>query len=136
MDWIFEKKEESPLSHLCFLKNTYPINVNITTYDTLSEDEHKDIRANIIQALYDATNANEIEFGERISVDYITDVIINCDGRIKSAYLDGINYTTQAVYYDEYDGVFKEVTLGSDASLTRESQGDTQSVLAHRFEKK
>lgn len=112
-DVIYELDIEALLPHTVFFKNIYPLSVNISTYDSLNEKTQDSIKVNVINALYNSVNSSQLEFGESINTDYLSRVIIDSDDRIKDVSFDSINYYIKAIYYDDQDKTFKEVTIPS-----------------------
>ena len=99
---LYETDVEALLPHTVFFRNKYPLTMNISTYASLDEDVQSDIMTNVISSLYKNLNSSSIEFGDPVSVDYLTEVVKKADARIKSVAFDNITYTTEAVYKDKY----------------------------------
>lgn len=108
---LYELKEEALLSRIIFFKNKYPLDMSISTYATVDNTTKQDILNNIYTALYSNLDSNNIEFGDSISLDYLTDTITSADARIKSVSFDALTYTTYAVYYDAHQNSFVEIAL-------------------------
>lgn len=133
---LYEVDIEALMPHIAMFKNIYPLTVSISTYNNLDNETQADITRNIIRALYQDTNSAELEFGEAISVEYLSNIVKNSDDRIKSVTFDNIEYITKAVYYDKYDKIFKEVTINTDASiLSPESYTSQLDILNAAFKK-
>lgn len=98
---------------LCMLKNKYPVVCKIIPQYKLTNVQANSIKSNIIKALYNNLNSRKVEFGSEISYDYLYNIIINSDERIKSVILDDVVYTTYAVYFDSIERSYKEVEINS-----------------------
>ena len=107
----YEISKEALLPHTVLLKNIYPIEMSISTYSALNPETQNIIIKNVIDSLYKYTNSTKIEFGEQISVDYLTQIVKNSDDRIKDVSFNSISYTTKAVYYDDLQKEYKTITL-------------------------
>lgn len=101
-------------SHICFFKNKYPVKCTIIPQYKLSSTQEADLKNNIYLALYKNLNSNELEFGDKISQDYLYTIISQADARIKNVILDSIEYTTYATYLDSNTGTYKEVQVSGD----------------------
>lgn len=73
---------------ISMIQERYALNVNISTKYKVNSPEQSDILKNVVNALYNAFNAREVEFGEEIPYDEIVNVIQNADERIKLAVVD------------------------------------------------
>lgn len=98
---------------LCMLKNKYPVVCKIIPQYKLTVVQSNSVKSNIIKALYNNLNARKVEFGDEISYDYLYNIILNSDERIKSVILDDIKYTTYAVYFDSDERKYKEVEINT-----------------------
>ena len=99
-------------SHFCFFKNKYPLKCTIIPQYKVSYTQENEIKENIKKALYQNLNSQEIEFGEKISMDYLYKIISESDSRIKNVILDSPVYTTYAVYLD--NGDYFELPISGD----------------------
>ena len=88
--------------HVAYFRNIYPIECTITAQTELNNQQKQEIRNNIINALNDNLSAKKVEFGEAIAYDLVYNIINNADPRIKYVSLFNINYSTEAVYYDNF----------------------------------
>lgn len=113
---IYELDVEALMPHVVFFKNIYPLTVNISTYDSLNSKIQEEIQKNILRALYDGVNSSQVYFGDPISTDYLSNIIVNSDDRIREVSFGSINYYTRAVYYDAQAKEYKEVTLPGSIS--------------------
>lgn len=113
-DFVPLDSPNDTFSHFCFFKNKYPVICNIIPQYSISDAQKMEIISNIKLALYKFLNSQEIEFGEKIQSDYLFDVIIKADNRIKTVMLDNIEYTTYAVYYNNDDRLFYEIQVSGD----------------------
>lgn len=98
---------------ICLLKNKFTINCNIIPVASVSDIQKNEIKQNISQAIYQALNARNVEFGEKIEYDTVYRIILNSDKRIKAVMLENIEYSTYAIYCeDTLNGtVWKEVCV-------------------------
>lgn len=113
---LYEQKKEPLLPHIVFFKNKYPISMSISTYNIVSRNVQEDIRSNIIHAFYQNLDSSNIEFGDNISLDYLTQIVKDADARVKNVAFEALTYTTYAIYWDEYQQLFKEIKLPATAS--------------------
>lgn len=81
------------------LKNKFTINAKILTYYKLSNEEIKDLKKQIQQALRLKYNSRELEFGESIAYDDLVNTIEKSDSRIRTAIVDIPAYTTYTANY-------------------------------------
>ena len=102
--------------HIAFLRAKYPINMTITTYSVVGPDIQADIKQNILTALYNGLNSSEIEFGDKIELDYLTKIVMDSDTRITSVLFDNIEYNIEAIYYDKVRG-FVGIILPTEYDL-------------------
>ena len=70
-------------SDIACIKNYVKLNAEITTVKKVTLADELDILSNIYKAIYENFNLRKLDFGERIPVDTIKDVIKNADQRIK-----------------------------------------------------
>ena len=129
------KDIESPTSissHFCFFKNRFPIDCRITTQYPLSSVEANEMLATIRTALYSHLSSKEVEFGSEVTLEYVKEVILNSDARIKDLNMSNINFTTYAVYYDPslvdsgYPFVEVEInTSGDEVDIEQEFTNDS-----------
>lgn len=113
---LYEQIEEPLLSHIVMFKNKYPLSMNIATYNTVSRAVKQDILSNIYSALYKNLDSSNIEFGDNISLDYLTHIVTNADTRIKSVTFEALTYTTSAIYWDEAQQSFIEIDMPKSIS--------------------
>lgn len=113
-DFVPLSSPNDKFSHFCMFKNKYPVICNIIPQYAISTAQKQEVIKNIKSALYQYLNAQEIEFGDKISSDYLYRVILQADNRIKNIILDNINYTTYAVYYNSDSHLFYEVQVSGD----------------------
>ena len=73
---------------IAYIKNKYPLKVNIATTYKVNTDEQLSIISNIRKALYENFNAHEVDFGEELPYDRLVSVMENADSRIKNIILD------------------------------------------------
>lgn len=113
---LYEIDEEALLSHIVFFKNKYPITMSISTYNSVSKTVREEILKNIITAFYNNLDSSNIEFGDEISLDYLTEIAKGSDTRIKNVAFEALSYTTYAIYWDEVQGMFIEIALPKSVS--------------------
>lgn len=131
---LYELEAEAVMPHIVFFKNIYPVNMSISTFNIVDAETQKDIMKNVINALYVNTNSIQMEFGEPISLGYLEDVVINSDSRIKNVAFDSVNYTTKAIYYDDRENKFIEVTLNDDQSTVVPTMTDDSGQTSTAYE--
>lgn len=107
-------------SHFCFFKNKYPLSCTIIPQYKVSFTQENEIKENVRKALYKYLNSQEIEFGEKISTDYLYKIITEADSRIKNIMLDSPIYTTYAVYLE--NGIYKEIPISGNINDSCELQ--------------
>ena len=129
----YEIDIEALMPHIAYFRAKYPIHMTITTYSVVGADIQSDIKTNILNALYQNVNSSQLEFGERIELDYLTDIVLKSDTRIKSVVFDNITYDIEAVYYDEHKKQFTGVMLPYNLELPNYS--DEASVIAYTIGK-
>ena len=133
---VYELDIEALLPHTVFFKNVYPLQFDISTYEALNVETQTIIMRNVIIALLENTNSKEIDFGEEISLEYLANIVENCDDRIRTVSFHSLDYTTKAIYYDKDSQSFVEVELDDDLSvLEPENYRSLDSVLKARFKK-
>lgn len=86
---------------IVLFKNKFIVNAKILTYYKLSNEEIKDLKKQIQQALRLKYNSRKLEFGESIAYDELVSTIENSDSRIRAAIVDVPTYTT---YTSNYSG--------------------------------
>ena len=126
----------SSRSNICYFKNKYPVTCKIIPQYSLNAVETQEVKTAIKQALYNAVNAKEVNFGEEIPFEVVYDAILNADKRIKTVSLDNIDYTTYAVYFDGKS--FNEVDITHTDHMVNITSPDNLkvSVLRGVFESK
>lgn len=133
---LYELDVEAMLPHIVFFKNIYPVRLDISTYEPQGADTQNIIMSNVITALFENTNSEEIEFGEDVSLEYLVKIVENSDDRIRTASFSSLDYVTKAIYYSKEDSAFKSVTLDSDMSILEpEDYRSEESILKARFKK-
>lgn len=85
--------------YFCFLKNKYKINVKITPQYRLTQIQIDELQNNVRLQILNNLNSKQIEFGDEADYDFIYDLIMSSDERIKAINLDDITYQTYAVYF-------------------------------------
>lgn len=108
---------ESWRTHICMIKDVYPLEVTITTdyeYDSVLKAE---ILSKIKAKLYDSLNSKHIEFGEPMVVSDLETLIESADDRISNASIFSITYKTYAVYWNGEE--FREVLIGEKGIASR-----------------
>ena len=101
---------------IVLFKNKFTVNAKILTYYKLSNEEIKDLKKQIQQALRLKYNSRKLEFGESIAYDELVNTIENSDSRIRAAIVDVPTYTT---YTSSYSGDSKlNTTLSENAAAT------------------
>lgn len=101
---------------IVLFKNKFTVNAKILTYYKLSNEEIKDLKKQIQQALRLKYNSRKLEFGESIAYDELVSTIENSDSRIRAAIVDVPTYTT---YTSSYSGDSKlNTTLSENAAAT------------------
>jgi len=126
-------------SHICYFKNKYPLEIKVIPQYTLSTAQQKEVVEAIKKALYNNLNSEMVEFGSEISLDYVNQIILSADSRVKSAIIGNINYTTYAVYKDE-EGTFHEVVLNDtdeelvDAIVYRDDKVQSKIIVTVDYE--
>ena len=101
---------------IVLFKNKFTVNAKILTYYKLSNEEIKDLKKQIQQALRLKYNSRKLEFGESIAYDDLVSTIENSDSRIRAAIVDVPTYTT---YTSNYSGDTKfKNSLPEDSDIT------------------
>lgn len=101
---------------IVLFKNKFTVNAKILTYYKLSNEEIKDLKKQIQQALRLKYNSRKLEFGESIAYDELVNTIENSDSRIRAAIVDVPTYTT---YTSSYSGdSILDTTLSENAAAT------------------
>lgn len=101
---------------IVLFKNKFTVNAKILTYYKLSNEEIKDLKKQIQQALRLKYNSRKLEFGESIAYDELVNTIENSDSRIRAAIVDVPTYTT---YTSSYSGdSLLDTTLSGNAAAT------------------
>lgn len=101
---------------IVLFKNKFTVNAKILTYYKLSNEEIKDLKKQIQQALRLKYNSRKLEFGESIAYDELVNTIENSDSRIRAAIVDVPTYTT---YTSSYSGdSLLDATLSENAAAT------------------
>lgn len=101
---------------IVLFKNKFTVNAKILTYYKLSNEEIKDLKKQIQQALRLKYNSRKLEFGESIAYDELVNTIENSDSRIRAAIVDVPTYTT---YTSSYSGdSMLGTTLSENAAAT------------------
>lgn len=106
-----ENFEDAPLTKIIFIRNKYPISMNITTYSSVSYEDRLNIRKNIILAFYENLDSSNVEFGTAVSIDYLTKIALESDSRIKKISFDNATSSTYAVYYNPDTRQYEEIDL-------------------------
>lgn len=84
------------LGKICFFKNIYPIKCKIIPQYNVTSLQAEQIRENVTKAILKGFNAKKVEFGKEVSYEKLYDTILRSDDRIKSIFLDELDYTTYA----------------------------------------
>ena len=103
--------ENDLLSRIIMIKNKYPISMNISTYNAVSYDDRLDIYRNIMMAFFKNLDSSNVEFGENVSLEYITDIATKADTRIKQVTFNTTESKSYAVYYNSKTNQYDEVLL-------------------------
>ena len=132
MGW-YEIDTEALSPHIAYFRAKYPLTLTISTFQVVGVDIQRDIKNNILNAFYEHLNSSQLEFGDKIELDYLTEVVLNADTRIKSVLFDNINYTIEAVYYDYHKQQFISRVLPTNLSLPEYT--DEDSVIGYTLAK-
>ena len=103
--------ENDLLSRIIMIKNKYPISMNISTYSAVGYDDRLDIYRNIMMAFFKNLDSSNVEFGENVSLEYITKVATQADTRIKQVTFNTTESKSYAVYYNADNKQYEEVLL-------------------------
>ena len=125
----YEIDVEALSPHIAYFRAKYPLNMTITTYSVVGTDIQADIKTNILNAFYQNLNSTQLNFGEKIELDYLTEIVLNADTRIKSVVFDNIDYMLEAVYYDKTHDSFVGVMLPT--SIQKPNYAEEYSVKAY-----
>ena len=106
-----EHIEDALLSRIIMIKNKYPISMNISTYNSISYDDRLDIYRNIMKAFFKNLDSSNVEFGENISLEYITHIATTADTRIKQVTFNTTESKSYAVYYNSETKQYEEILL-------------------------
>ena len=98
--------------NVCFFINKYPVNCTIVPQYQLTVAQKTQVIQNVKLALFNALCADELDFGEEISYDYVKKTIEDSDSRIKTVSVDRFEYSTVACYFDN-NGEFNEVEIST-----------------------
>lgn len=109
---------------IVLFKNKFTVNAKILTYYKLSNEEIKDLKKQIQQALRLKYNSRKLEFGESIAYDELVNTIENSDSRIRAAIVDVPTYTT---YTSSYSGD-SELKEDTDIYTNMVMRGNTQLI--------
>ena len=116
---------------IVLFKNKFTVNAKILTYYKLSNEEIKDLKKQIQQALRLKYNSRKLEFGESIAYDELVNTIENSDSRIRAAIVDVPTYTT---YTSSYSGdsmlgtALSEKAAATDIYANMVMRGNTQLI--------
>lgn len=116
---------------IVLFKNKFTINAKILTYYKLSNEEIKDLKKQIQQALRLKYNSRKLEFGESIAYDELVNTIENSDSRIRAAIVDVPTYTTYTSSYSgdsELKTDLDENTAATDIYTNMVMRGNTQLI--------
>ena len=111
---VYEIDIEALMPHTVLFKAVYPVIMNISTYSVLDADTQSNILSNIISELYKQTASSEMEFGQEVSVEYLSNIARNSDDRIKAVSVEPITYYLYATYFDEESQSYIEVRVDND----------------------
>lgn len=87
-------------SHICFFINKYPVSARLITKAQVTAAQASDIIKSVQAELYRKLNSQEIEFGDPVTVEMLSDIIVASDNRIKTVSVDAVDFQTYAVYFD------------------------------------
>ena len=133
---LYEIAGEYLLPHICIYKAKYPLEMSITTFDGVTSSIRASIVDNMIRALYYNLSSNNLQFGEEISLDYLTEIIVNSDSRIKGVNFNAISYTISAVYWSDTKNSFVEIILPSSAEhIKPDNYADVNNVEGYQIAK-
>lgn len=116
---------------IVLFKNKFTVNAKILTYYKLSNEEIKDLKKQIQQALRLKYNSRKLEFGESIAYDELVNTIENSDSRIRAAIVDVPTYTTYTSSYSgdsKLDTALSENAAATDIYTNMVMRGNTQLI--------
>ena len=116
---------------IVLFKNKFTVNAKILTYYKLSNEEIKDLKKQIQQALRLKYNSRKLEFGESIAYDELVNTIENSDSRIRAAIVDVPTYTTYTSSYSGdsiLDTALSENAAATDIYANMVMRGNTQLI--------
>ena len=111
----------------CLFKNRFPIEARIITQN-IDKVEKQEIINNIKAALYANLSAAKLDFGEEISTEEVTNIILTADPRISNvSHIENLSFETYAIYWN---GVkFREINLTkpliSNAEFIEKAKSDS-----------
>ena len=133
---IYDIKIEALMPHVIFFKTLYPVMMNVSTYSVFDSDTQDIIRANIINSLYRQTSSSEMNFGEEVSIDYLSRIVRESDTRIKSVAISPLNYYLYATYFDEDQQAYIELRIDDDmGGIEPESYQSATNIIASQIKK-
>lgn len=104
---------------LAYIQLRYPIKAKIIPYNKLETLQQLEVQANIEKALYESLNASKLTFGEEIDYNYVYDVIMASDVRIKSLLLDDFEYEPYMIF-ENSAGMEYAIALPSELPQDKE----------------
>ena len=116
---------------IVLFKNKFTVNAKILTYYKLSNEEIKDLKKQIQQALRLKYNSRKLEFGESIAYDELVNTIENSDSRIRAAIVDVPTYTTYTSSYSGDSELKKDLdknAAATDIYTNMVMRGNTQLI--------
>lgn len=116
---------------IVLFKNKFTVNAKILTYYKLSNEEIKDLKKQIQQALRLKYNSRKLEFRESIAYDELVNTIENSDSRIRAAIVDVPTYTTYTSNYSgdsELKTDLDENATATDIYTNMVMRGNTQLI--------
>ena len=117
---------------ILMIKNKYPLKATIIPRYKLNVAEQMQVGDNIRFALYEALKSKELTFGSAPEYDYIYDVIVTADERIKAIALEYPTYETYAVYWPAEAGNFTLSEVRVDSGFVP-FEDDTQVSIRAKF---
>ena len=133
LDNWYEINVEALSPHIAYFRAKYPLYMTISTYSVVGEGVKNDIKTNILNAFYENLNSTKLDFGEKIELDYLTEIVLGSDTRIKSVLFDNIEYQIEALYYDKEKNTFINKLLPKTIALPIRS--DENSVISYNIAK-
>lgn len=85
-------------SDLYNFNNMYEIKGTLYTYHKVTKQEKKEIESNVKQALYNAYNSRQVEYGEELTYSDVVNIIASADSRIKTVALNTFDTNVVKVY--------------------------------------